>query len=80
MDTSALPSWLQAGGVVAFAMAVWLQMRDDRRERAVAQAQATAVLAEMRDAVTLLAAHMGVTLHRNRTPVRGVPITTEGGK
>lgn len=85
MDPTAIPAWLQAGGVVAFAGAVWLELRTQRKtiERL------TELVAAMR---TEHARHEITTprtttderldrkvrdaLERERkiTPIRGVPI------
>lgn len=55
-----IPAWAQTGGLLAFAIAVWLELRAQRN-----------ILAEFRDSVTALLERARMT---DDTPTHGTPI------
>ncbi len=71
MDASTLAAMAQAGGLMAFAAAVWHELRTQRAERRTEAALVAGILSEIRGALSAL-------LERDRmraeTPARGVSI------
>lgn len=76
MDPATVPGLIQAGGVIAFAAAVWWELRQQRIERAANDAATRAVLGEIRDNVGEVLGALG--RRRTKTPAHGVPIMRGG--
>lgn len=78
MDPVAVPSWLQAGGLLAFATAVWWELRG---QRAIIEGIRDALVASLeRDRIRdsdLTPTHgtpVPPSFRRPRTPARGVDV------
>ncbi len=73
MDPS-LIGMVQAGGVIAFAAAVWFELREQRKERRIEAQETREILGEMRDTIVTLAAIAGIEQRRRITTPHGNPI------
>jgi hypothetical protein len=68
--TAGIASWVQAGGVVAFAAAVWWELKLQRRERSDRDKEHTTILTSIKETLSAL-------LERERSretgPIRRLP-------
>ncbi len=70
MDASSIAPFIQAGGVIAFATAVWFELRAQRAERRAENEKTREILEVVRD-------NLAALLERDRmreTPAHGVPV------